>query len=147
MTRLSYYNVVQMKDFLKPLASGNGTWETLILATTLLALLSALLSISLEQGFLALALVCWVVLLLQKKRPFAVPAFFWPLLAYVALSLVATAFSKSVPLSLADDKGMLIYLAVPILLAAFTRAKGRAFAAEEDPRAKPGTPTAAERLY
>jgi O-antigen ligase len=111
-----------MKDFLKPLASGKGTWETLILAATLLALLSALLSISLEQGFLALALVCWVVLLLQKKRPFAVPTFFWPLLAYVALSLVATAFSKSVPLSLADDKGMLIYLAVPILLAAFTRA-------------------------
>jgi hypothetical protein len=129
-----------MKDFLKPLASGKGAWETLILAATLLALLSALLSISLEQGFLALALVCWVVLLLQKKRPFAVPAFFWPLLAYVVLSLVATAFSKSVPLSLADDKGMLIYLAVPILLAAFTRAKGRAFAAEEDPRAKPGAP-------
>jgi O-antigen ligase len=110
-----------MKDFLKPLTSGKGAWETLILAASVLALLSALLSISLEQIFLALALVAGIVLLFQKKRAFAAPAFFWPLLVYVGLSLVATAFSKSIPLSLSDDKGMLIYLAVPILLAAFTR--------------------------
>lgn len=121
MTRLSYYNVVQMNDFLKPLTAGKSAWEKLILAASLLALLSSLLSISAEQVFLALALLCWVVLLLQKKRTFAAPAFFWPLLAYVALSLVATAFSKSPSLSLSDDKGMLIYLAVPIFLAAFTR--------------------------
>ena len=112
-----------MKGFLKPLTSGKSAWEILILAASLLALLSALLSISAEQAFLALALVCWVALLLQKKRTFAAPAFFGPLLAYVALSLVATAFSKSAPLSLSDDKGMLIFLAVPILFAAFTRAE------------------------
>ena len=122
MTRLSYYNVAQMKDFLKPLTAGKGAWETLVLAASVLALFSALLSISAEQAFLTLALAGWIVLFLQKKRTFAAPAFFWPLLAYVALSLVATAFSKSVPLSLSDDKGMLIFLAVPIFFAAFTRA-------------------------
>jgi len=141
MTRPSYYNVVQMKDFLKPLVSGKSAWENLLIITTLLALLSALLSISTEQIFLGLALVAWVVLLLQKKRAFDAPAFFWPLLVYVGLSLVATAFSKSIPLSLSDDKGMLIYFAVPILLAAFTRVKGRACAAGEAPQAKTGAPT------
>jgi O-antigen ligase len=111
-----------MKDFLKPLTAGKSAWETLLLATSLLSLFSALLSISAEQIFLGLALIAWVVLLLLKKRTFAAPAFFWPLLAYVALSLAATAFSKSIPLSLSDDKGMLIFLAVPILIAAFTHA-------------------------
>ena len=102
-----------MKDFFG--------WERLLLGATLLSLLFTLVSISLEQIFLAFALVFWIVLLVQKERAIAFPAFFWPLLAYVALSLIATLTSKSIPRSLADDKGMLIYLLVPIVMAAFTR--------------------------
>jgi O-antigen ligase len=110
-----------MNDFLKPLTAEKGPWERLLFGATILSLLFTLVSISLEQAFLALALGFWVVLLVQKKRSIAFPAFFWPLLAYVALSLVATATSKSIPMSLNDDKGMLLYLLVPIVMAAFTR--------------------------
>jgi len=110
-----------MNDVLKSLAEGQSPWERTLLAATLLSLLSTLLSITFEQAFLAVALVAWVALLARKERAISVPAFFGPLLVYVGLSLVATLTSKSIPLSLSDDKGMLIYLLVPLVMAAFTR--------------------------
>jgi O-antigen ligase len=110
-----------MNDFLKPLIEGKTSWGRWLTISAVLTLLFTLVSITAEQIFLAFALVFWIALLIRRERTLAFPRFFWPLLAYTALSLVATLASKSVPTSLGDDKGMLLYLIVPIAMAAFTR--------------------------
>ena len=70
-------------------------------------------SIVAAQALLAVALLSWIVMLASGRAPFAAPPFFRPLAVYAVLTLVATAFSVDPRASLADDKQLLLFLAVP----------------------------------
>ena len=79
-------------------------------------------SIFIGETALAVTLVAWAAsLLLNRERPDA-PPWFWPLLAYVGLSLLATAFSLDPFRSLGASKQMVLYLIVP---ATYSIARGR----------------------
>jgi O-antigen ligase len=80
----------------------------------LLAFVAALqLSIFAAHVLLAATLACWAALLVRDhERPHA-PAFFVPLLAYAAWTLVATIFSFNFGVSLLDDKQLVLFLIVP----------------------------------
>jgi O-antigen ligase len=70
-------------------------------------------SIAVGEIALWLTLAAWAAsLVVNRERPEA-PPWFWPLLAYVGVSLVATAFSLDRARSLGPAKQMLLYLAVP----------------------------------
>jgi O-antigen ligase len=70
-------------------------------------------SIVIGETALWLTLAAWVAsLVVNRERPEA-PPWFWPLLAYVGVSMVATVFSLNRYLSLGPAKQMLLYLIVP----------------------------------
>jgi len=110
-----------MKQLLRSFAAGLSPWELILIAALALALLFTQISVSVVQSFLAVAVAAWVILLVRKERRFAVPTFFWPLIVYAALSLVAAAFSRDQALSFKDTRKLLLYVVIPILATAFTR--------------------------
>ncbi len=70
-------------------------------------------SIVIGEIALWLTLAAWVAsLVITRERPEA-PPWFWPLLAYVGVSLVAAAFSLDRAQSIGPTKQMLLYLLVP----------------------------------
>lgn len=90
----------------------------LLLAAAAAALFS-LISITVLEGFWTIAALLWVVLLIQGKRRFAVPGFFWPLLIYIGWSLLAAVSSTNPAASISASPKLLIFLIVPIIPAAF----------------------------
>lgn len=101
-----------------PAARPTLTDQGILLAAAAAALFS-LVSISALQALWAIAALFWFELLAEKKRRFAAPAFFWPLLVYVGWSLLAAAASTNPAVSLSASRKMLIFLVVPIIPAAF----------------------------
>jgi O-antigen ligase len=79
-------------------------------------LLFSLVSITLMESFLALAFLFWIVLVFRGTEKFSVPGFFWPLVAYAGLSLVACAFSVNSAMSFKDARELLLYLIIPITM-------------------------------
>jgi O-antigen ligase len=77
-------------------------------------LLFSLISISLAEGFLFLAVVLWAAWLIKDKVKFSAPAFFIPLLAYAGISLVSSAFSVNPEVSFKDCRELALYLIVPL---------------------------------
>ncbi len=71
-------------------------------------------SIAIAQSLLAVALVCWIALLLLRRERIDVPRFFWPLAAYGALTLVSAAFSPEPSISFLDTKQLVLFLIVPL---------------------------------
>ncbi len=108
---------------IKELTAGKSPWEIVFLAALALAALFSEISVSIVQSFLALTLAAWIILLIRKERRFAVPAFFWPLIAYAALSLLASAFSVNPGVSFRDDRELLLFIIVPIVFTAFKKAE------------------------
>lgn len=88
-------------------------------------LLFSLVSITLMESFLALSFALWVIALFRKKEKFAVPGFFWPLVAYAGLSLVSCFFSVNPEMSLKDARELLLYFVVPIAMSAAATETGR----------------------
>jgi len=84
-----------------------------------LYLLFSMISISLSQIFLSFALVCWIIVLIRKKQKFIFPSFFWPLVVYIALSLISSFLSINPEASLKDSKELLLFLIVPIIYIGF----------------------------
>ena len=82
-------------------------------------------SIFAAQALLTVLLLCWVALLITGRARFAAPAFFRPLAAYAVLTLVATVFSADPLASLADDKQLLLFLAVPAVYEVARGARAR----------------------
>ena len=78
-------------------------------------LLFSLISISLVEGFLFLAVVLWAIWLLIEKRRFTAPLFFLPLLAYAAWSLLSSAYSVNAAVSFRDCRELALYLIVPLV--------------------------------
>src|SRR5919205_19304 len=70
-------------------------------------------SIAIAQILLAVALLCWVATLLIRRERFAAPAFFLPLAAYAAATLVSAAFSSDPRTSFVDCKQLALFLIVP----------------------------------
>ena len=70
-------------------------------------------SIAVAQILLAIALVCWVAILVVRRERFEAPSFFWPLLVYAGATLVSAAFSADPRTSLIDSKQLVLFLLVP----------------------------------
>lgn len=109
-------------DSWKSLVRGRTAWETALLLAAAAAALFSFISISLAQGFWAIACLLWIVLLLEKKRRIAAPGFFWPLLAFAAWSLLASATSVNPEMSFVNSRKLLLFLIVPLVMAAVDRA-------------------------
>ncbi len=80
----------------------------------LLAFVAALqIQISLAQIVLSAMLVCWAALLVRDRVRPSAPAFFLPLAAYAALTLVSALFSLDAAESFLDSKQLVLFLIVP----------------------------------
>lgn len=105
------------------LRTGKNIWETLLSITLPLCLIFSMVSISLVQIFLSLSIVLWAIKIIKNKERLAVPAFFLPLVAYAALSILSSIFSVNPNLSLYDSRELLLFLIVPVTYTAFSRTK------------------------
>jgi O-antigen ligase len=72
-------------------------------------------SIAAAQILLAIALICWITLLIVRRERFEAPSFFWPLVAYGAATLVSAALSPDPRTSLIDCKQLVLFLIVPLV--------------------------------
>ena len=72
-------------------------------------------SIAAAQILLALALICWITLLIIRRERVEAPSFFWPLLAYGGATLVSAALSPDPRTSLTDCKQLVLFLLVPLV--------------------------------
>jgi len=110
-----------MREYFHKLTTGKTPWEISLLFSLAICLLFSQISISIVQIFLTLALLSWLLLLLQKKRRLAFPSFFWPLLVYAWLSLVSSIYSVNTEISFKDSRELLLYVLILIVFTAFTR--------------------------
>ena len=72
-------------------------------------------SIAVSALLLTLTLGLWISLVIQNRERLEVPAIFWPLLAYAAVTMVAVAASLDPVASLLDAKEVLLFLVVPVV--------------------------------
>jgi O-antigen ligase len=72
-------------------------------------------SIAVAQILLTVALCCWIALVILDRETIDIPSFAWPLGAYIAITLVATAFSPDPRASLMASKQMVLFLLVPLV--------------------------------
>jgi putative inorganic carbon (HCO3(-)) transporter len=82
-------------------------------------------SIAAAQALFAIAIVCWAALLVVTREPIEVPRFFWPLVVFMALTLLSAALSPQPRVSLADSKQLLLFLMVPLTYRLATGNRGR----------------------
>jgi O-antigen ligase len=101
-----------MKLFTRDLSKN--IWASLPGQALAASLLFSLISISLAEGFLFLAIVLWAVWIIKDKRPFRAPTFFIPLLVFSALSLAAAAFSVNQAISFYNLRQLALYLIIPV---------------------------------
>jgi O-antigen ligase len=76
---------------------------------------AAQLSIAAAQILLTVAALCWLAAHLIRRERLEAPAFFWPLVGYAALTLLAAGFSRDPIASLIDSKQLLLLLLVPVV--------------------------------
>jgi O-antigen ligase len=76
---------------------------------------AAQLSIAIAQILLAVAALAWLVLHAARRERLDAPAFFWPLLGYAMLTLLAAGFSADPALSVADCKQLALFMLVPVV--------------------------------
>jgi O-antigen ligase len=72
-------------------------------------------SIVAAQALLMLLLITWAATLVRDKTRPRAPQFFWPLLAYAAMTLVSAAFSFDRLESFIDSKQLYLFLIVPAI--------------------------------
>ena len=73
---------------------------------------AAQLSIAIAEILLAVAVLCWFVLHVTRRERLEAPAFFWPLIGYAMLTLLAAGFSQNPVISVADCKQLSLFLLV-----------------------------------
>jgi O-antigen ligase len=82
----------------------------------LLGMVAALqLSIAAAQLLFAVACVCWLGSHLLRQERIETPRFFWPLVAYAALTLLSAGFSRNPMVSVSDSRQLTLFLLVPIV--------------------------------
>jgi O-antigen ligase len=95
----------------------------LVPAAIALYLLFSMVSISASQIMLGIAFILWIIYLIGSKQKISFPGFFWPLLAYIFLSLVAWILSDNTQISLIDSRELLLFLIVPLVYTGFQKIK------------------------
>jgi len=73
------------------------------------------LSMGAAAALLTLTLGLWVGVIASRRERVEVPAMFWPLLAYAAITLVSVAASLDPFASFVDSKEVLLFLVVPVV--------------------------------
>lgn len=73
------------------------------------------LSIAVTQILLVVATVCWLASHVLRGERLDAPAFFWPLVAYAALTLLSAGFSLDPTVSVIDSKQLVLFILVPIV--------------------------------
>ncbi len=102
------------------LSLSSGAQSTPLLDRVTVALLMAFVatvqvSIVAAEAFLVLLLFGWVATLARDKTRPAAPRFFWPLLAYAAVTLVSAAFSIDPIESFIDSRQLYLFMFVPVV--------------------------------
>jgi putative inorganic carbon (hco3(-)) transporter len=77
--------------------------------------MAAQLSIAVSQILLTLAALCWLIIHVRERERLQAPAFFWPLVGYAMLTLLAAGFSRDPTVSVTDTKQLTLFLLVPLL--------------------------------
>jgi O-antigen ligase len=72
-------------------------------------------SIAVANVFFGLALLMWLLRLVTRRTSFNAPAFFIPLAAYGAATLVSAAFSSDPAAGFVDSKQLVLFLLVPMV--------------------------------
>jgi O-antigen ligase len=103
-------------------------WHSLLAYSLAAGILFTLVSISLMEIFLGLALVFWLVAVIRGKIRASFPAFFWPLVVYSGLSLFASALSVNPAMSFANSRKLLLLLIIPVVMTAAAAPSARALA-------------------
>jgi O-antigen ligase len=94
-----------------------------VAAALLLAFVASLqISIAASGILLTAMLLCWVAMLVQERQRPSAPAFFLPLAAYGAMTLVSSLFSSDQATSFTDSKQLVLLAIVP---AVYDIARGR----------------------
>jgi len=104
-----------------------GAWPALLALSLAGCLLFSLISITLMESFLALAFLVWLGALFRRETRLTLPGFFWPLLAYAALSIIVCFFSVNPTVSFKDARELLLYLVVPVAISAAASPRGRSW--------------------
>jgi len=73
------------------------------------------LSIAVAQILLAVAALCWLVAHVSRGERLEAPPFFWPLVAYAALTLASAGFSLDPRVSFTDCKQLVLLMLVPLV--------------------------------
>jgi O-antigen ligase len=95
-------------------------------AVMLLGAVGALqFSIAAGQILLAMAIACWVVLLVVRREPFSAPRIFWLLAVYGVLTVLSAALSPQPRISLVDCKQLVLFLLVPVTYRLATNARAQ----------------------
>lgn len=76
---------------------------------------AAQLSIAIAQILLSIAALCWFVVHLTRRERLEAPAFFWPLVGYAMLTLLAAGFSSDPVVSVTDCKQLSLFLLIPVV--------------------------------
>ena len=97
------------------LSAPSDPWEQIGLFALFGVAGAVLFSIAGAQILLALAIACWVALLITRRERFAAPSFFWPLVVYAGWTVVSMAFSPDSWLSLSETKQLVLFLMVPLV--------------------------------
>ncbi len=72
------------------------------------------LSIAAAQILLTIAVVAWLASHIARSERLEAPPFFWPLVAYAALTLVSAGFSIDPEESFTDSKQLVLFMLVPL---------------------------------
>ena len=72
-------------------------------------------SIAVADIFFSLALLMWLLRLITRRTTFDAPAFFIPLAAYGAATLISAAFSSDPAAGFVDSKQLVLFLIVPMV--------------------------------
>jgi O-antigen ligase len=72
------------------------------------------LSIAAAQILLTIAVVAWLTSHISRSERLEAPPFFWPLVAYAALTLIAAGFSIDPQESFTDSKQLVLFMLVPL---------------------------------
>jgi O-antigen ligase len=103
-----------MTDAIAVEAPGEDRLESIGLIA-LVAVAGALqFSIAAAQILLTMAVVVWMAVLIVRRERFQAPGFFWPLVAYAAMTLVSAALSIDPRTSLIDCKQLVLFALVPV---------------------------------
>ena len=88
-------------------------WIGFLLITACLGVIQ--FSIFLGELCFALAWLLWIYVTIQDRKPFRVPAFFWPLAVYALITLVSAAVSIDPRESVKDSRQLWLFFLVPVV--------------------------------